>query len=751
LNQPEIEDFEYDELLRELLKLESEYPELVSPDSPTQRVGGAPTAAFAKVTHRHPMLSLEFAYDETRIRKFDEGLRERLRVPLVEYSAEVKFDGLAISLRYSNGRFISGATRGDGRIGDDVTENLRTISSIPRTLPSSPLISDLEVRGEVVMFKEDLQALREQQRACGERESPNPRNAAAGSVRQLDPKITASRKLHFFPYALFTENLSAFAKQSECLAYLASAKFLVAKEYDVVRGIDEVLRFYEGMKRIRESLPYQIDGVVFKVNDLASQRLLGSRPKEPYFAIARKFPPEKRETRVRGIDVQVGRTGALTPVARVDPVFVGGVTVKNITLHNEGEIRQKDIHIGDYVVVQRAGDVIPEIVEVIREKRASDVRPFEMPTHCRECGSRVVKAEGEAVARCSGGLFCPAQRKQALVHFASRKAMNIVGLGYETIAALMENIEVREPADLYRLGDLAWQWIRESRPQWRVVDVLRGSGRAGPLYQTLLVSLDKCGLSDHSSIDELANLTRTGKLEARGREVRIIGTLSLGACPKTSIKDGRSTPRIGERDAEKLEREIERSKSVPLERFIYALGIRHVGEEIARILANEYGTLEGFLSQNWDNVLAKKIEIQKENDRRKRKQEVLLTEPLRGVGEKILVAIKIFLSEQNNINAIERLQAAGVRPFAQAKSLSAKAGPFAGKRVLLTGTFDRMSRSDLEQLLRVQGAQVASSFSKELDYVIYGTRPGSKLEKAKAAQIPVIAQEAFFRMLDEAP
>jgi DNA ligase (NAD+) len=452
LDQPLISDAEYDRLFRELQALESSHRELVKPDSPTQRVGAAPLSAFAPARHRTPMLSLSNAFDPDEVAAFDRRVREALGVEAVEYSAEPKFDGLAVSLTYERGILTQGATRGDGYTGEDVTANLRTVRAIPLRLRLDTVPEHMEVRGEVLMRKVDFEALNRMQRERNDKQFVNPRNAAAGSLRQLDARITARRRLYFVAYGLGGGNgIPPFRRQSEMLEYLARAHFPVANERQVVTGLDGLLRYYDAIAKKRARLAYDIDGVVYKVNDLAAQVELGYIARAPRYAIAHKFPAEEAETIVEGIEVQVGRTGALTPVARLKPVFVGGVTVTNATLHNEDEIRRKDVRIGDAVMVRRAGDVIPEVVRVLPDKRPADTCSFHMPHHCPICGSAVERLEGEAVARCTAGLYCPAQRKQALLHFASRRAMDIEGLGEKLVDQLVDGDIVRTPADLYSL------------------------------------------------------------------------------------------------------------------------------------------------------------------------------------------------------------------------------------------------------------------------------------------------------------
>lgn len=460
LDAPTLPDAEYDRLLRELQDLEKRYPPLAAADSPTQRVGGEPLPAFSQVTHATPMLSLNNALSRDEVDSFDRRVREALETAdEVEYAVEPKFDGLAISLTYERGVFILGATRGDGHRGEDVTANLRTVRVLPLRLPAEACPGMLEVRGEVMMLKRDFEALNSEQREKGEKEFANPRNAAAGSLRQLDSRITASRHLAFFAYGLgrFSGGEMPSDRHSRQLEQLETLGFPVSRERRVVRGVDGLLGYYHDIGERRSSLPYQIDGVVYKVDSLRLQERLGYVSRAPRFAVAHKFPAEEEITQVLDIDVQVGRTGALTPVARLAPVSVGGVTVTNATLHNEDEVRRKDVHIGDYVIVRRAGDVIPEIVSVVKERRPHSARGFQLPEHCPVCGSRVERLPDEAIARCTAGLYCPAQRKQALLHFASRRALDIEGLGDKIVDQLVDQGIVGNPADLFRIepGNLA--------------------------------------------------------------------------------------------------------------------------------------------------------------------------------------------------------------------------------------------------------------------------------------------------------
>lgn len=477
LDEPEIPDAEYDRLFQELSDLETRHPALRSDDSPTQRVGAAPLPEFAEVRHRMPMLSLGNAFDEDEVRAFDRRVREGLGVDTVEYATEPKFDGLAISLAYRKGLFVQGATRGDGAAGEEVTPNLRTVRSIPLRLPQGPDTEDLEVRGEILIYKKDFERLNERQRKAGEKEFANPRNAAAGSLRQLDSRITAQRPLRFFAHGVGSAAKTRWKTHAELLDRLAGLGFPVCAERGVTRGVDGVFDYYREMERKREKLPYAIDGVVYKVNRLDWQETLGFVSRAPRFAIAHKYPAEEQLTEVLGIDVQVGRTGTLTPVARLKPVFVGGVTVTNATLHNEDDLRRKDVWVGDTVVVRRAGDVIPEIAGVHAKGPRRPQDRFSMPQQCPVCESPVIRLPGEAATRCTGGLVCRAQRKQALLHFAGRRAMDIEGLGEKLVEQLVERDLVRSPADLYRLSKetLAGLERMAERSAQNVVDGLQRS------------------------------------------------------------------------------------------------------------------------------------------------------------------------------------------------------------------------------------------------------------------------------------
>lgn len=646
LDAPEVPDAEYDRLFRELQALEAQYPEAASADSPTQRVGGAPQSAFASVTHARPMLSLNNAFTEDDIVGFDRRIREGLKVESVDYAVELKFDGLAISLRYEGGRLVHGATRGDGATGEDVTANLRTIRSIPLVLTGqAPTI--LEVRGEVLMLKRDFERLNDEQRARDEKLFANPRNAAAGALRQLDSRITASRKLTFFAYGLgqIEGDGVVGGRHSAQMDWLERQRFPVNRERRVVTGVAGLLAYYREIGERRASLPFQIDGVVYKVDDLAAQERLGFVSRAPRFAVAHKYPPEEELTVVRDIDVQVGRTGALTPTARLEPVFVGGVTVTNATLHNEDEVRRKDVRIGDTVIVRRAGDVIPEVVAVVIDRRPPDAIVFRMPARCPVCGSAVIRPEGEAVSRCTGGLYCPAQRKQALLHFASRRAMDIEGLGEKLVDQLVDGNVVRTPADLYKLG-----------------------------------------------VSALAELER-----------------------------------MADKSAANVVAGIEKSKDTTLARFIYALGIRNVGEATARDLADHFGSLDRLLDANVETL-----------------------QQVPDVGPVVAESIARFFAEAHNREVIEQLRAAGVHWIEHEGRAAAAPRPLDGRTFVLTGTLPTLTRDEAKARIEALGGKVAGSVSSKTHYVVVGADPGSKAEKAAQLNVPMLDEEGLLELLKSA-
>lgn len=638
---PEITDAEYDQLLRELTELESQYPDLLAPDSPTQRVGAPPLSAFPEVNHRTPMLSLSNALDEEEARAFDRRVRELLGEDEVAYAAEPKFDGLAISLTYRDGVFVQGATRGDGAAGEDVTPNLRTLRDIPLRLAAAADTAELEVRGEVLMFRADFERLNARQRQAEEKEFVNPRNAAAGSLRQLDSRITARRPLRFFAYGVGHASGAVWQTHAAVLDRLGELGFPVCAERATVRGIDGLLGYYAQIGARRDRLPYAIDGVVYKVNRLDWQEKLGFVSRAPRFAVAHKYPAEEQATEVLGIDVQVGRTGAITPVARLRPVFVGGVTVTNATLHNEEELRRKDVRVGDTVIVRRAGDVIPEVVSVRMEARTSAAQPYQLPRQCPVCGSTVVRGEDEAIARCSGGLYCPAQRKQALLHFASRRAMDIDGLGEKLVDQLVERDLVRTPADLFGL-----------------------------------------------TTEQLAGLER-----------------------------------MAQKSAENLLAALRHAAQARLDRFIFALGIRNVGETTARDLARHFGSLDRL-------VEADEASLQAAPD----------------VGPVVARAIRDFFGEPHNREVIRKLREAGVT-WQEHEPAPASPGR-AGKVFVLTGTLGGMSREQARERIERRGHRIAGSVSRKTDYVVAGSDAGSKLAKARELGVVVLDEAGLIQLLE---
>ncbi len=658
LDDPEIPDAEYDRLFRELQAIEAAHPELLTSDSPTQRVGGRVLDAFTPVRHRVPMLSINTETDTepSGARNFDTRVRRALGlqetdVP-VAYVAELKFDGLAMSLRYEDGVLVQAATRGDGEVGEEVTTNVRTIQQVPLRLPAdAPAV--LEVRGEVYMRRDDFDALNEKQRAKiaagakGEKTFVNPRNAAAGAVRQLDSGIAAQRPLSFFAYGLGEitppdQGGPAFETHFELLMQLKAWGFPVAEQTALCSGADALVAFHQRIGANRDQLPYDIDGVVYKVNSLALQRQLGFVTREPRWAVAHKYPAQEQLTTVLAIDVQVGRTGKLTPVAKLAPVFVGGVTVTNATLHNEDEARRKDVRVGDTVIVRRAGDVIPEVVSVLLDKRLGNPEPFSLPRQCPVCGSDAVREEGEVDYRCSGGLFCGAQRKQALLHFAQRRAVEIEGVGDKLVEQLVDAGVVKTLPDLYRLG---------------------------------LVSL-----------------------------------LALD--------------RMAEKSAQNILAALEKSKRTTLPRFLFGLGIRHVGEATAKELARHFGQL--------DRIMDASLEALSDvND----------------VGPVVAQSVRTFFDQPHNREVVEQLRACGVT-WEEGEPAERAPQPLAGKTFVLTGTFPTLKREDAKALLEAAGAKVAGSVSKKTDYVVAGAEAGSKLDKANELGVAVLDEAGMLALLE---
>jgi DNA ligase (NAD+) len=644
LDNPEIPDSEYDRLFNELKQLESDYPELHSVDSPTQRVGGVALDKFDQLTHRIPMLSLDNVFDEDELAAFDKRVKDRLNTTQQQrYAAEPKLDGLAISIRYENGLLVQAATRGDGAVGEDVTVNVRTIPTVPLRLSGDNIPEVLEIRGEIFMPKAGFEALNQKQLAEGKKTFVNPRNAAAGSLRQLDSKITASRPLAMYCYGV-GEIIGAEPPQSHSAAMQQLAQWgcRVSPELKLVDGVEGCVAYLQQLGERRDALEYDIDGVVFKVDDTALQQRLGFVSRAPRWAIAYKFPAQEEITTVEDIEIQVGRTGALTPVARLKPVFVGGVTVSNATLHNEDEIRRKDVRIGDSVIIRRAGDVIPEVVKVVEAKRPEFTQQFVMPTQCPVCGSDVEREPGEAVARCSGGLFCAAQRKESIKHFASRKAMDIDGLGDKLVEQLVDAGLIEDVADLFFL-----------------------------------------------TVAQLASLER-----------------------------------MGEKSAQNLVAAIETAKQTRFNRFLYALGIREVGEATARSLALNFKTLEALSSAT---------------------EEALLE--IEDVGPVVAHHIQTFFEQAHNREVIENLLAAGIHwPEEQQAQQDSM---LSGKTIVLTGTMDSLSRSEAKEKLLALGAKVAGSVSAKTDVLVAGRDAGSKLSKAQSLGIEIVDEATLIQWLQQ--
>lgn len=642
LDKPEVTDAEYDRLMRRLQELEKEFPDLVTPDSPTQRVGAAPLKAFGAIRHTIPMLSLDNAFSPEEAAEFDERIKRFLRMSLdapIVYAAEPKLDGLAIELVYENGVFTKGSTRGDGYVGEDVTQNLKTIKSIPLRLiePRKGVIPDyIEVRGEVFLPLESFRKINREKERKGETLFANPRNAAAGSLRQLDPRVTASRPLDLFCWGIGEISGASFKTHLETLEFIRSVGLKTAPMVKPVKGIKEALKYHHELEKKREELGYELDGIVLKVNDLDLQERLGVLTRSPRWAIAYKFAPKQESTVVKAIEVGVGRTGALTPVAVLEPVAVGGVTIEHATLHNQDEIDRKDVRPGDTVIVQRAGDVIPEIAEVVKEKRPHGARPYKIPEKCPRCGSMVEKIG--AIHFCTGGLSCPAQLKESIRHFASKRAMDIEGLGDMHVEQFVEKGLIRDVADVYYLKK-----------------------------------------------DDILRLERWG---------------------------GKS--------ADNLIRAIENSKKPTLERFIFALGIRGVGEHMARLLAKKFGDLDSVMNAGEKDLL-ETYEI----------------------GPETATSIIDFFKEKHNRDVIEKLKKAGLEIHGRKKG----GGKLGGKVFLFTGTLKSFTRDEAKELVESEGGEAAASVSKRVDYVVAGDEPGSKYERAKELGLKIIDEEEFGKLI----
>lgn len=649
LDDPEVPDAEYDRLMCELRALEKEHPELVAADSPTQRVGAAPIAAFGTVQHQVPMLSLDNAFSDEELREFHRRVTERLELEdeadSLLYAAEPKLDGAAVSLIYENGQLVCGATRGDGTTGEDITHNVRTIEAVPLRLLGHGYPSTLEVRGEVFMPKAGFEAYNAAARAAGEKTFVNPRNAAAGSLRQLDPKLTAGRPLDIYVYSVGRiDGGELSVTHSEVLDQLQIWGLKTCPERSVVEGVEGCLAFYAAIRAKRDALPYEIDGVVYKVDKLSQQRELGFVSRAPRWAIAHKFPAQEEMTTVVGVEFQVGRTGAVTPVARLKPAFVGGVTVSNATLHNIDELHRKDVRVGDTVTIRRAGDVIPEVVGVILSRRPKGTRRVQLPKNCPVCGSAVTREGDESVARCSGGLYCSAQRAESIKHFVSRKAMDIEGLGAKLIEQLVAIDRIKTPADIYQLN-----------------------------------------------VEELANLER-----------------------------------MGTKSAENLVRSIAASRTTTLARFLFALGIRDVGEATATAVASFFGKLDEIAAATDKDLLA-----------------------VPDVGPVVASRIRSFFDESHNRDVIAELQKHGVRWTETKRRQDPTDGPLFGKTFVLTGSLSSMTRDEAKQQILARGGKVTGTVSKKTDFVVYGEKPGSKLARARSLNVTALDESELNALLSE--
>lgn len=643
-DNPLVPDAEYDRLFHELEQLEKEYPSLVTPDSPTQRVGVTPITEFAQVKHEIPMLSLNNVFSEEELLAFDKRIHERLHDDHpIEYVCEPKLDGLAVSVIYEDGILVQAATRGDGEIGEDVTHNIKTIRNLPLKLIGEHYPKILEVRGEVCMSRKSFEQLNLLAEKEGKKAFANPRNAAAGSVRQLDSKITATRHLAMFCYEIGkTEGAKTTHQHSETLHYLESLQLPIIPHANIVKGIDGCLAYYKKMLARRDSLPYEIDGLVYKVNNIELQKKLGFVSRAPRWAIAHKFPAEEELTQINAVDFQVGRTGSLTPVARLTPIKVAGAVISNATLHNMDEITRKDIRLGDTVIIRRAGDVIPEVVSVVQERRPPHAKKISLPTHCPVCHSKIEQIEGEAVARCSAGLYCPAQRKEAIKHFASRRAMNIEGLGERLVDQLVEQKLVNRVDDLYQL-----------------------------------------------TLEQLSNLER-----------------------------------MGEKSAQNLLDALEQSKHTTLPKFLYALGIREVGEVTAKSLALAFKEIDKLKLATLDDLQA-----------------------IMDIGPVVAEHIYNFFHEKHNLEVIDSLLKAGIK-WEKITTQTDKNLPLTGYSIVLTGTLSSMTREEAKEKLENLGAKIVESVSKKTTLVVVGENPGSKFTKAQQLGIKIVDEEEMRKMIN---
>jgi DNA ligase (NAD+) len=781
LDDPQVSDAEYDRLMERLRELEAANPKLVTPDSPTQRVGGTPREGFMKVAHKRAMLSLDNALNEEALREFDRRAREALGRLAIDYVCEHKFDGLSISLHYEDGALARGVTRGDGATGEDVTPNVRTIRSIPlavdpAALKTLKLGSEFEVRGEIIMTRRAFAEMNRRQDELGAKRFANPRNAAAGATRVLDPAVTASRRLEFCPYLLLVEGRAPLPRHSESLEALARLQFKVSQAWERCAGIEEVWKYCRRWEEKREKLPYEIDGIVVKVDQTALQIELGFTSKAPRWAVAYKYPARQETTVVNDIRVQVGRTGALTPVALLEPVQVGGVTVSRSTLHNMDEVERLGVHIGDTVLIERAGEVIPHVVKVVKEGKPR--RPFRMPAECPECGSKIHKAGEEVAYRCVNAA-CPAKRKESLLHFAGRHAMNIDGLGDVVVSRLVNRELVRDAADLYSLqvADLIpepWEFYafqrqdvaevvaksventrrlrellaeKEVEALARVLRRLEGAEPATEASLALARKFSSFAAMSRASQEAMAKVEGVGAKAAEKlarwfndranrktlEEIcKAEDAFKMAAKPLRELQgpdleeamDRLVEPvRMAEKAAQNLLDEIAGSRKATLSRLIYALGVRFVGERTGQLLAEHFGSMERLVEAHEDEL----AEVHE-------------------VGPKVAASIREFFSETANRKLVARLREAGVNP--REEKQKPQSARLAGKTFVFTGTLARRSREEAEALVASHGGKATGSVSKKTDYVVVGEEPGSKYQKAKSLGVTILDEAGFEKLLE---
>lgn len=747
LSAPTISDREYDALLLELKRLEAAHPELHSAESPTQKVGGGVSKGFTPISHRVPMLSIESMFAREEIAEFDQRIARQLNKAQVRYSCELKFDGLAVNLTYENGELLTAALRGTGEQGEDVTSNAVYVQGIPRLLHATSPPTLIEVRGEVVLKRSEFQEIRRIAASTERAKTPtNPRNAASGAMRQRKADRLVLPRLSFYAYGVGFQSGAALPRsQFSLLDWLRAVGFSVSPHRATATGPGELFAYYDEIESLRSSLDFDIDGVVYKVDDMDAQEKLGAVGRDIKWAAAHKFEAEKQKTRLVAFEFQIGRTGAVTPVARLERVFVGQAYVERATLHNEAEIRSKNLHLNDVVWVRRAGDVIPEIVEVAEPGPRRHEDEFHLPSDCPLCGSVVLKEPSEAVARCTGGWACPAQVKGALEHFVGRRAMNIEGVGTRFIDVLVDELGATNVADLYSLPKLAMEWLARKGDQAPLTEYVSSSVVRGPLWHRVFTSESFRLSSQRPTVGDLSRLYSS--LGSKSIDLQV---LLLSLIPKAPPVEGKLSKRacLGESDAIRILSQLEASKRPSLPTFLFALGARHIGEEIARRVAAVFNTWEQLESQDWAALIEEKKRLSKEKIKSRSKEGgAPVIDRLHGIGEEMLCSLHRFFASDVNRRIVARLFESGINISSEAVQPMPDVGRLSGKSLLFTGQLVTMARVEAEGLVISAGGKVASSVTKNLSYLVAGASPGAKLEKARQYGVSVITEEEFLALL----